>query len=125
MMISIQTQDFNIQDEIRALQAPNTGAIVSFIGLVRETASHGRVTAIELEHYPAMTQKSLEDIVAQANDRWPLMGVRVIHRIGYLAASEQIVLVVVASQHRAAAFESAAFIMDYLKTKPLFGKRNM
>ena len=92
MMISIQTQDFNIQDEIRALQAPNTGAIVSFIGLVRETASHGRVTAIELEHYPAMTQKSLEDIVAQANDRWPLMGVRVIHRIGYLAPSEQIVM---------------------------------
>jgi molybdopterin synthase catalytic subunit len=123
MMISIQTQDFNIQDEIRALQAPNTGAIVSFIGLVRETASHGRVTAIELEHYPAMTQKSLEDIVAQANDRWPLMGVRVIHRIGYLAASEQIVLVVVASQHRAAAFESAAFIMDYLKTQAPFWKK--
>ena len=122
-MISIQTQDFNIEDEIRALQAPNIGAIVSFIGLVRETASHGRVTAIELEHYPAMTQRSLEDIVAQANARWPLISVRVIHRIGYLAASEQIVLVLVASQHRAAAFESAAFIMDYLKTQAPFWKK--
>ena len=122
-MISIQHQDFSIQDEINALQAPNTGAIVSFVGLVRETASHGKVTAIELEHYPAMTQKSLADIVAQAEQRWPLLGVRVIHRIGYLTVSEQIVLVAVASQHRSAAFEAAAFIMDFLKTKAPFWKK--
>lgn len=122
-MISIQHQDFNLQDEVLALRQHNVGAIVSFVGLVRETASHGNVTAIELEHYPAMTQKSLEGIVAQAQQRWPLLGVRVIHRIGYLAASEQIVLVAVASQHRSAAFEAAAFMMDFLKTQAPFWKK--
>lgn len=122
-MISIQHQDFNLQDEISVLRQQNVGAIVSFVGLVRETASHGRVTAIELEHYPAMTQKYLEGIVTQAQQRWPLLGVRVIHRIGYLAASEQIVLVAVASQHRLAAFEAAAFIMDFLKTQAPFWKK--
>jgi molybdopterin synthase catalytic subunit len=123
-MISIQSQDFSLQAEVDALrQHHNIGAIVSFVGLVRDNASHGRVTAIELEHYPAMTEKSLRRIVEQAQQRWPVLGVRVIHRIGYLAAGEQIVLVVVASRHRQAAFDAAAFIMDFLKTRAPFWKK--
>ncbi len=124
-MISIQTNDFNAGDEVNALHqhSHNVGAVVSFVGLVRDMASSGQVTAIELEHYPAMTQKSLEGIVEQAENRWPLLAVTVIHRIGYLAAGEQIVLVAVASKHRQAAFDSAAFIMDYLKTQAPFWKK--
>lgn len=123
-LISIQIKNFDVNNELAYLQlAHNVGAVVSFIGLVREQASHGQITAIELEHYPAMTQKSLESIVQEAEARWPLLGVRVIHRVGYLAAHEQIVLVAVASQHRQAAFDAAAFIMDYLKTKAPFWKK--
>jgi molybdopterin synthase catalytic subunit len=123
-LISIQIKNFDVANELAYLQlAHNVGAVVSFIGLVREQASHGQITAIELEHYPAMTQKSLESIVQEAEARWPLLGVRVIHRVGYLAAHEQIVLVAVASQHRQAAFDAAAFIMDYLKTKAPFWKK--
>jgi len=122
--ISIQINNFDVKNELAQLQLMgNVGAIVSFVGLVREQASHGHVTAIELEHYPVMTQKSLENIVQQAEVRWPLLGVRVIHRVGYLAAHEQIVLVAVASQHRQAAFDAAAFIMDYLKSKAPFWKK--
>ena len=122
--ISIQTKNFDVNNELAQLQlSKNVGAVVSFVGLVREQASHGQVTAIELEHYPAMTQKSLENIVQQAEVRWPLLGVRVIHRVGYLAAHEQIVSVAVASQHRQAAFDAAAFIMDYLKSKAPFWKK--
>lgn len=123
-MISIQAHDFSLQAEVDALrQHHNIGAIVSFVGLVRDNASHGRVTAIELEHYPAMTAKSLHKIVAEAEQRWPVLAVRVIHRVGYLQAGEQIVLAAVASQHRQAAFEAAAFIMDYLKTRAPFWKK--
>lgn len=123
-LVSIQIKNFDVANELAYLQlAHNVGAVVSFIGLVREQANHGQITAIELEHYPAMTQKSLESIVQEAEARWPLLGVRVIHRVGYLAAHEQIVLVAVASQHRQAAFDAAAFIMDYLKTKAPFWKK--
>ena len=123
-MISIQNEDFDTGAEIRALQGNGrVGAIVSFTGLVRDLAGHGDVTAIELEHYPAMTQKSLEAIVSQAKERWPLLATRVIHRIGYLAAGEQIVLVAVSSSHRQAAFDGAAFIMDYLKSQAPFWKK--
>lgn len=123
-MISIQTADFDSGAEIRALQGHGaTGAVVSFIGLVRDMASHGAVTAIELEHYPAMTQRSLETIVEQARSRWPLLGVRVIHRVGYLSAGEQIVLVVVSSAHRHAAFDAAGYIMDFLKSRAPFWKK--
>lgn len=124
-MISIQQDDFNLNTEIQAMTngSTNVGAVVSFIGLVRDLASSGDVTAIELEHYPAMTEKSLADIIAQAQQRWPLLAVRVIHRIGYLKAGEQIVLVAVASQHRHAAFDAAAYMMDFLKTKAPFWKK--
>lgn len=121
--IQIQKENFVLDTEIKNLYLGNVGAVVSFVGLVREQASHGQVTAIELEYYPAMTQKALESIVQQAEERWPLLGVTVIHRVGYLTAQEQIVMVAVASQHRHAAFAAAEFIMDYLKTQAPFWKK--
>ena len=121
--IRIQKNNFVLETEVKNLYLNNAGAVVSFVGLVREQASHGQVTAIELEYYPAMTQKALENIVEQAKQRWPLLGVTVIHRVGYLTAQEQIVMVAVASQHRHAAFAAAEFIMDYLKTQAPFWKK--
>lgn len=121
--IQIQKENFVLDTEIKNLYLGNVGAVVSFVGLVREQASHGQVTAIELEYYPAMTQKALESIVQQAEQRWPLLAVTVIHRVGYLTAQEQIVMVAVASQHRHAAFAAAEFIMDYLKTQAPFWKK--
>lgn len=122
-MISIQGGDFDAGAEMRALYASGVGAVVCFTGLVRDLASHGHVDAIELEHYPAMTQASLEAIAEEARQRWPLAGVRVIHRIGLLRAGEQIVLVATASAHREAAFHAAEFIMDYLKNRAPFWKK--
>ena len=122
-LIKVQSSNFVLDDEIKTLYLDNVGAVVSFVGLVREQASHGQVTAIELEYYPAMTQKALDNIVEQAEQRWPLLGVTVIHRVGYLTAQEQIVMVAVASQHRHAAFAAAEFIMDYLKTQAPFWKK--
>ena len=121
--IRIQKNNFVLETEVKNLYLNNAGAVVSFVGLVREQASHGQVTAIELEYYPAMTQKALENIVEQAKQRWPLLGVTVIHRVGYLTAQEQIVMVAVASKHRHAAFAAAEFIMDYLKTQAPFWKK--
>ena len=121
--IRIQKNNFVLETEVKNLYLNNAGAVVSFVGLVREQASHGQVTAIELEYYPAMTQKALDNIVEQAEQRWPLLGVTVIHRVGYLTAQEQIVMVAVASQHRHAAFAAAEFIMDYLKTQAPFWKK--
>ena len=121
--IIVTKADFVLDEEIKKLYVDNAGAVVSFVGLVREQASHGKVIAIELEYYPAMTQKALEGIVEQAEQRWPLLGVIVIHRVGYLTVQEQIVLVAVASQHRHAAFAAAEFMMDYLKTHAPFWKK--
>ena len=125
MSISVQTNDFDIAAEIDALAASdrNIGAVVTFTGLVREMTGAGAISTMELEHYPGMTERALEDIVRQAEARWPLQGVRVIHRFGPLEPGERIVLVVTASRHREAAFEAAAFLMDYLKTKAPFWKK--
>ncbi|PTQ89192.1 molybdenum cofactor biosynthesis protein MoaE [Agitococcus lubricus] len=124
-MISIQQEDFDLAHELQQLRKScnQMGAFVSFVGLVRDYATQGQVTAIELEYYPAMTYKSLVRIVQQAELRWPLLGLRVIHRIGYLPAHAQIVLVAVASQHRHSAFAACEFIMDYLKTEAPFWKK--
>lgn len=130
-MISVQEQDFEIAGEYRELRsrAANAGAIVTFTGLVREfyddAAADGQdpVDCLVLEHYPGMTEKALEDIVAQAHERWPLQACRVIHRVGALHSGDQIVFVGTASAHRAAAFEAADFIMDYLKTRAPFWKK--
>ena len=125
MSVSVQPQDFDIAAEIDRLTAadPDIGAVVSFTGLVRQTTPGGPISAMELEHYPGMTEKALEEIVAQATARWPLQGVRVIHRHGPLKPGERIVLVLTASRHRQAAFEAAEFLMDYLKTRAPFWKK--
>ncbi|MEM7744879.1 MAG: molybdopterin synthase catalytic subunit MoaE [Pseudomonadota bacterium] len=125
MSVSVQTQDFDIAAEIEALTAGdrNIGAVVTFTGLVREMTGQGAIQTMELEHYPGMTERALEEIEAQARDRWPLQGIRIIHRFGPLEPGDRIVLVVTASRHREAAFEAAAFLMDYLKTRAPFWKK--
>lgn len=122
-MNRVQHEDFDVGQEVRAHYKPGTGAVVSFVGLVRDYAQGAAVSAIELEYYPGMTEKLLTDIEAEAFSRWPLLQVTIIHRVGKLEAHEQIVLVVVSSAHRQAAFEAAAFLMDYLKIRAPFWKK--
>lgn len=128
-MISIQTQDFSLGDEYGAIRsrAGDAGAIVTFTGLVREIygddSTADSVQSLTLEHYPGMTEKCLKDIQQEAEDRWPLLATRIIHRVGELRGNDQIVLVATASAHRHAAFESAEFIMDYLKSEAPFWKK--
>jgi len=123
--IKVQTNDFNIADEYQALCAQNTeaGAIVFFSGLVRDRNEGSDVTGLFLEHYPGMTERSLEDIVKQARLRWPILQVRLIHRVGQLDINDQIVFVGVSSAHREAAFDACRFIMDFLKTEAPFWKK--
>lgn len=123
--VSVQTGDFDIGAEIDRLTAgdKDIGAVVSFTGLVREMTGAGAISIMELEHYPGMTERALAEIAAEAEARWPLQGVRVIHRHGPLAPGDRIVLVLTASRHRQAAFEAAEFLMDYLKTKAPFWKK--
>lgn len=124
-MIRVQQEDFDTGLELQQLRAANPaiGAVVSFVGLVRDLNEGNAVSCMTLEHYPGMTEKSLQQIVAAAQQRWPLMGVRVIHRVGPLQPCEQIVLVAVASAHRGDAFAACEFIMDYLKTRAPFWKK--
>jgi molybdopterin synthase catalytic subunit len=121
MSVSVQEADFDVGAEISALTAGgvDAGAVASFVGLVRG----GTIQAMTLEHYPGMTEKALHNIVADARCRWDLLGVRVIHRIGRLLPGDQIVLVVASSTHRQSAFAACEFIMDYLKTRAPFWKR--
>lgn len=120
--LSIQTADFDIGAEIAALKSPKSGALVSFVGTVREAAENSAALVLWLEHYPGMTEQEIARIISAAGDRWPLEAVRVIHRIGRLAVSDNIVFVGVASAHRDAAFEAGRFIMDYLKSAAPFWK---
>jgi molybdopterin synthase catalytic subunit len=122
-VIRIQREPFDIAGETAALQGEGVGAVVTFTGLVRNASALGAVEAVELEHYPGMTEASLQAIVREAERRWPLLGATVIHRVGYLWAGEGIVLVVVASAHREAAFQAASFLMDFLKTRAPFWKK--
>jgi molybdopterin synthase catalytic subunit len=119
--VSVQEADFDAGREIAALSANDAGAgaVASFVGVVRG----GDVAAMTLEHYPGMTEKALADIVAQARGRWSLRGVRVIHRIGRLLPGDNIVFVGVSSAHRGEAFAACEFIMDYLKTRAPFWKK--
>ncbi len=123
-MIRIQPQDFDIGAEIAALRQGrnDAGAIAAFIGTVRDEAKSGTVTAMTLEHYPGMTEKELARIEAEAHARWPLLSSLIVHRIGRLMPGDNIVLVIVLSAHRRAAFEAAQFLMDYLKTGAPFWK---
>jgi len=124
-MIRVQTAPFDAGAEQAALTAQrrDIGAVVCFTGLVRDFNERPEVSALTLEHYPGMTEKALTDIVAEAESRWPLNGVHLIHRVGRLAPGDPIVLVAVASAHRLAAFEACHFIMDYLKTRAPFWKK--
>ena len=122
MAVRVQTEDFDVGAESRALQADSVGAIALFVGTVRGLSSDNGVTAMTLEHYPGMTESELERIEADARARWPLEDVTIIHRVGRLEAGDQIVLVGAASPHRQAAFDAAQFIMDFLKTDAPFWK---
>ena len=123
--VRVQTEDFDTGRELDALTRgrTNVGALASFTGLVRDANDGTRVSAMTLEHYPAMTQKALEDICAQAHSRWDLIDTLVIHRVGALQPGDRIVLVGVTSAHRGDAFAACEFIMDYLKTRAPFWKR--
>ena len=122
MAVRVQTDDFDVGAESRALQADTVGGIALFVGTVRGLSSDSGVTAMTLEHYPGMTEAELERIEAEARARWPLEDVTIIHRVGRLLAGDQIVLVATASAHRQAAFDAAQFIMDFLKTDAPFWK---
>jgi molybdopterin synthase catalytic subunit len=125
MPIRIQTEDFDLSAEVAQLRAnnPGVGAVATFIGTVRDMNDGAGVAEMELEHYPGMTEKALEDIVAQAKARWNIFDALVIHRVGPLKPLEQIVLVAVTSAHRGESFAACEFIMDYLKTQAPFWKK--
>ncbi|MCD9547677.1 molybdopterin synthase catalytic subunit MoaE [Photobacterium carnosum] len=123
-MISVQQDDFSVADEYAKLAEGNeAGAVVTFIGKVRDFNQGDAVTRLSLEHYPGMTEKALQEIIVEARSRWSLLQTRVIHRVGDLELGDQIVFVGVTSAHRGAAFEACEFIMDYLKTKAPFWKK--
>jgi molybdopterin synthase catalytic subunit len=123
-MIKVQREDFDIGAELALLTDRNAkvGGLASFVGLVRDLADQGDVSAMTLEHYPGMTEKRLAEIEAEARARWPLESVLIIHRYGRLAPGDRIVLVATTSAHRQAALESCAFLIDWLKTKAPFWK---
>lgn len=125
MAIRVQTQDFDLGAEVERLRAGDArvGAVVSFVGTVRDMNEGAGVSEMELEHYPGMTEKALEEIVAQAKARWNIYDALVIHRVGPLRPLDQIVLVAVTSAHRGEAFAACEFIMDYLKTQAPFWKK--
>lgn len=127
MKIIVQADDFDVSAELAALRAAHrdVGAIVSFVGTVRELISGAAFSHLELEHYPGMTEKALENIVQQAIERWKINDVVIIHRVGLLPVCAQIVLVAVASKHRGSAFAACEFIMDYLKTAAPFWKKEV
>jgi len=123
--VAIQTHDFNVADEIEALRRANrqVGAVCSFIGTVRDRNEGSDVRTMELEHYPGMTEKSIEAMIDEAMRRFDIFGARVIHRVGLLHPLDQIVLVAVTSAHRGESFQACEFLMDYLKTQAPFWKK--
>jgi molybdopterin synthase catalytic subunit len=125
MVVRIQTEDFDAGREIAALRQGNRsiGAIASFIGVVRDVNDGNMVAGMTLEHYPGMTEKSIAEIIGQAKSRWSMFDALVIHRVGRLKPLDQIVLVVVTGAHRGDAFAACEFIMDYLKTRAPFWKK--
>lgn len=123
--VRVQHEDFDLSTEVARLRAdqPKTGAIVSFVGTVRDLNEGSQVASMELEHYPGMTEESIERIIDQACTRWPVHDALVIHRVGPLLPRDQIVLVAVTSAHRGDAFAACEFIIDYLKTEAPFWKK--
>lgn len=122
-MIRVQTADFSVPDEYQLISQDNSdGAVVTFVGKVRDFNDGSAVTDLTLEHYPGMTETVLNQIEAQARERWPLNHVTIIHRVGKMALGEQIVFIGVTSAHRKAAFAACEFLIDFLKTKAPFWK---
>jgi molybdopterin synthase catalytic subunit len=127
MTVSIQTQDFDVSQELAALRQDDArvGAVCSFVGTVRERNEGSQVSSMELEHYPGMTEKAIEAMLAQAQQRFDIYAARVIHRVGLLQPQDQIVLVAVTSAHRGMSFQACEFLMDYLKTQAPFWKKEV
>lgn len=125
MTVKVQIQDFDLGREVAALTRgnPAIGAVASFVGLCRATSDGSSVSSMTLEHYPGMTERTLEDIVAQASARWNIFDALVVHRYGRLLPGDQIVLVVVIGAHRGETFAACEFIMDFLKTEAPFWKK--
>lgn len=123
--VSIQTHDFDLSAEVAALRAgqPGVGAVCSFVGTVRDRNEGASVSAMELEHYPGMTEKAIEAMIDEAQRRFDILGARVIHRVGPLLPQDQIVLVAVTSAHRGQSFLACEFLMDYLKSHAPFWKK--
>ncbi len=123
--VSIQTADFNLAQEIEALRARDkrVGAVCSFIGTVRDHSDGNAVSAMEIEHYPGMTEKSIEAMIDQAHSRFGIYAACVIHRVGLLQPQDQIVMVAVTAAHRGQSFQACEFLMDYLKTQAPFWKK--
>jgi len=125
MVVRVQEADFDVGAEMAALSdgRSDVGGVASFVGLVRDIAGGTAVTAMTLEHYPGMTERQLEEIEAEARSRWPLLEVSIVHRIGRLEPGDRIMFCGAASAHRGAALEACAFLMDWLKTKAPFWKK--
>jgi molybdopterin synthase catalytic subunit len=123
--VSIQTADFDLSHEVALLRRnqPGVGAVCSFVGTVRDRNDGASVSAMELEHYPGMTEKSIETMIDEAHRRFDILGARVIHRVGPLLPLDQIVLVAVVSAHRGQSFQACEFLMDYLKSDAPFWKK--
>jgi len=127
MSVRIHEQDFDVSAELAAMRLgnPKIGAIASFVGVVRDINEGDSVATMILEHYPGMTEKAITEIIDQARGRWEVLDALVIHRVGTLKPTDQIVLVIVASTHRGDAFAACEFIMDYLKTQAPFWKKEI
>ncbi len=127
MPVRVQTEDFDVGAEIARLREsnPKVGAVAAFVGIVRDLNEGDEVATLTLEHYPGMTEKSLDDIVSQARQRWDIYDALVVHRVGTLQPLDQIVLVVVTSAHRGESFKACEFLMDYLKTRAPFWKKEV
>ncbi|MCS6785589.1 MAG: molybdopterin synthase catalytic subunit MoaE [Thiobacillaceae bacterium] len=127
MKIRVQTEPFDLGAEIAALYArnPKVGAVASFLGITRDENEGYAIRGMRLEHYPGMTERALTRIAAEAMQRWPLLDLTVVHRVGELKPTEPIVLVAVAAAHRGEAFAACEFIMDYLKTRAPFWKKEL
>ena len=125
--VSVQTQDFDVSQELAALRAGDArvGAVCSFLGTVRERNDGSSVASMELEHYPGMTEKSISAMMDEARKRFDIFAARVIHRVGLLHPEDQIVLVAVTSAHRGESFKACEFLMDYLKTQAPFWKKEV
>lgn len=127
MRVRVQREDFDLSSEIAALRAGqrDVGAVVAFVGTVREMNGGGAVSHMELEHYPGMTEAALEAIALDTSRRWPVADILIIHRIGALRGCDQIVLAAVTARHRGEAFAACEFVMDYLKTQAPFWKKEV